>query len=110
MTIVASNSITLSNVNDGTITHVAYANSADGTDGFTTVYPNLNLLDGTKDFSGTWTNSSSWVTDGTYKGLTVKTQNVAWTPISKKFTVPTDGTYVALEYIRNPPTSNNTSI
>ncbi|MDH5115342.1 hypothetical protein OQI88_12840, partial [Lactococcus lactis] len=48
--IVASNSITLSNVNDGTITHVAYANSADGTYGFTTVYPNLNLLDGTRDF------------------------------------------------------------
>ena len=24
--------------------HTAYANSADGTDGFTTVYPNLNLL------------------------------------------------------------------
>ncbi|USI60485.1 hypothetical protein LP473_10810 [Lactococcus lactis subsp. lactis] len=49
MTIIASNSFTLSNVNDGSITHVAYANSADGTDGFTTVYPNLNLLDGTKD-------------------------------------------------------------
>ncbi len=27
--------------------HTAYANSADGTDGFTTTYPNLNLLDGT---------------------------------------------------------------
>lgn len=27
--------------------HTAYANSADGTDGFTTVYPNLNLLTGT---------------------------------------------------------------
>ena len=47
MTIVASNSLTISNVNDGTITHVAYAYSADGTDGFTTVYPILNLLDGT---------------------------------------------------------------
>ncbi|NRD17827.1 hypothetical protein HRD65_10100 [Lactococcus lactis subsp. lactis] len=34
MTIVASNSLTLSNVNDGTITHYAYANSADGKDGF----------------------------------------------------------------------------
>ncbi len=48
MTIVASNSLTLSNVNDGTITHYAYAYSADGTDRFTTVYPNLNLLKGTK--------------------------------------------------------------
>ncbi|SJN52155.1 Phage tail assembly [Sphingobacterium faecium PCAi_F2.5] len=49
MTIVASNSLTVSNVNDGTITHTAYANSADGKDGFTTVYPNLNLLEGTSN-------------------------------------------------------------
>ncbi|MDT2926813.1 hypothetical protein [Lactococcus lactis] len=34
MTIVAKNSLTISNVNDGTITHYAYANSADGKDGF----------------------------------------------------------------------------
>ena len=47
MAIVASNSITVSNVNDGTITHTAYAYSSDGTDRFTTVYPNLNLLSGT---------------------------------------------------------------
>ena len=33
--------------NDGVINTIAYANSADGTDGFTTVYPNLNLLEGT---------------------------------------------------------------
>lgn len=52
MTIVASNSLTVSNVNDGTITHIAYANSADGTDGFTNVYPNLNLGDNTKTFVG----------------------------------------------------------
>lgn len=32
---------------DGVINTIAYANSADGTDGFTTVYPNLNLLEGT---------------------------------------------------------------
>ena len=29
---------------NGVINTIAYANSADGTDGFTTVYPNLNLL------------------------------------------------------------------
>ena len=33
--------------NDGVINTIAYSNSADGTDGFTTVYPNLNLLSGT---------------------------------------------------------------
>lgn len=31
--------------------HTAYANSADGTDGFTTVYPNLNLSTDTKLFT-----------------------------------------------------------
>lgn len=33
--------------NDGVINTIAYANSADGTEDFTTVYPNLNLLEGT---------------------------------------------------------------
>ena len=33
--------------NDGVINTIAYSNSADGKDGFTTVYPNLNLLSGT---------------------------------------------------------------
>lgn len=35
------------NMADKNYLHTAYANSADGTDGFTTVYPNLNLLTGT---------------------------------------------------------------
>lgn len=34
---------------DGFINTIAYANSADGTDGFTTTYPNLNLLTGTSN-------------------------------------------------------------
>lgn len=65
----------------------------------------MNLLEGTKDFSGDWTNSGEWVTDGTYKGLTVKTQNVTWTPISKNFTVLTHGTYTISEYVRNTGSS-----
>lgn len=44
-------------------THIAYAYSADGTDRFTTVYPNLNLLKNTKSQSytstGTANNNSS---------------------------------------------------
>ena len=81
-------------------THVAYAKSADGKEGFTTVYPNLNLLDGTKDFSGTWIKSSSWVTDGTYKGLIVKRKTKAWNGIYKSFTAPKDGTYTFSAYIK----------
>ena len=45
------------------INSIAYANSANGADGFTTVYPNLNLLKNTKSQSytstGTATNNSS---------------------------------------------------
>ncbi len=62
MAIVAKNSLTLSNVNDGTITHYAYAYSPDGTDRFTTVYPKPNLLSGTKVhdiFKGTGTANAS---------------------------------------------------
>ena len=44
--------------NDGVINTIAYANSADGTDGFTTVYPNLNLLKNTRTLTATST--SSW--------------------------------------------------
>ena len=107
MTIVTKNSITVSNVNDGTITHTAYAYSIDGTDRFTTVYPNLNLLDGTKDFSGTWTNSSSWVTDGTYKGLTVKKRTAQWNGIYKTFTAPKDGVYTFSAYIKSSGNAAN---
>lgn len=55
--VVGTSSVTITNVNDGeagkpSYLHTAYANSADGTDGFTTVYPNLNLGDNTKTFVG----------------------------------------------------------
>ena len=94
--VVASQSVTITNVDDGTAgkpgadgktsyTHVAYAYSADGTDRFTTVYPNLNLLDGTRDFSGTWINSDGWVTDGTYKGLLLKNELVNGAVFIKTF-------------------------
>ena len=41
--------------------HTAYANSADGTDRFTTVYPNLNLLKNTRTLTAT-SNASWWNT------------------------------------------------
>lgn len=90
----------------GKYTHIAWAYGSDGSDRFSTIYPRFNLLDGTKDFSGDWINSSSWITDGTYKGLTVKTQNAVWRPITKKFTVSSSGTYTLSEYVRNTGSSN----
>lgn len=107
MTIVTKNSLTLSNVNDGTITHTAYAYSADGTDRFTNVYTNLNLLDGTKDFSGNWSNSGNWVNDGTYKGLTVKKRTGQWGGIFKPCAVSTDGIYTFSAYIKSSSTNND---
>ncbi|AAS66824.1 neck passage structure [Lactococcus phage phiLC3] len=49
--------------NDGVIDTIAYANSADGVDGFTTVYPNLNLLTNTKITQGD-INSKIWASIG----------------------------------------------
>ncbi|QPL22529.1 neck passage structure [Lactococcus phage RH6] len=86
---------------NGVINTTAYANSADGTDDFTTVYPNLNSIDGSKDFSGDWVNAGVWVTDGTYKGLTVKKRTRQWNGIHKTFTAPKDGTYTFSAYVKS---------
>ena len=63
--------------------------------------PNLNLLDGTRDFSGPWANASEWVTDGTYKGLTVKKRTGQWFGINKAFIAPKNGTYTFSAYIKS---------
>lgn len=113
--LVATRQITFTNVSDGPkgdkgdtyYPHTAWANSADGTNGFTTAYPNLNLLDGTKDFSGTWEWSDNSVTDGTYKGLTVKKTTSQWGGIYKTFTAPKDGTYTFSAYVKSSGDSAN---
>ena len=81
--------------------HVAFAYSADGKDRFMTVHPNLNLMDGTKDFSGDWISAGSWATDGTYKGLTVKKRTGKGPGIYKVFTAPADGTYTFSTYFKS---------
>ena len=63
--------------------------------------PNLNLLDGTKDFSGAWENASGWQTDGTYKGLTVKKRTEQWGGIYKTFTAPKSGVYAFSAYVKS---------
>ncbi|AGI10802.1 hypothetical protein fd13_0012 [Lactococcus phage fd13] len=91
---------------DGVINTIAYSNSADGTDDFTTVYPNFNLLEGSKDFSGYW-GIDDWVTDGTYKGLTVKKRTGQWNGIYKLFTAPKDGVYTFSAYVKSSGSSAN---
>ena len=86
---------------DGVINTTAYANSADGTDDFTTVYPNLNLIDGTRDFSGDWWYREGWENDGTYKGLTVKKKTSQWGGIARPFTAPKDGIYTFSAYVKS---------
>ena len=90
---------------DGIINTIAYSWSADGSDRFTTVYPNFNLLDGTRDFSGAWTNSGVWTTDGTYNGLTVKKRTAQWNGIYKTFTAPKDGVYSFSAYVKSSGSS-----
>ena len=85
---------------DGVINTIAYANSAEGTDDFTTVYPNLNLIDGTKDFSGQWIYSELSTDDGTYKGLTVKKRTDQWGGIFKTFTVPENSDYTFSGFVK----------
>lgn len=90
------------------ISAAAYAKSADGKDGFTTVYPNLNLLDGTKDFNGIWNNASLWTDDGTYNGLKVRKRTEAQKGTYNIWTVPSDGTYTFSCYIKS--TGNNAKV
>ncbi|AZF91957.1 capsid and scaffold protein [Streptococcus phage CHPC1091] len=81
--------------------HTAWSYSADGKDRFTTIYPNLNLLDGTRDFSGNWVGALEGGSDGTYKGLIVKKRIYQWQGLYKEFTIPKDGIYTFSAYVKS---------
>ena len=68
--VVASNSFTLSNVNDGSTPYfyIAYANSADGTDGFYIGGGGTNLLTNTGDLNANWNGYTSISTTMEYNG------------------------------------------
>ena len=67
----------------------------------------MNLIDGTRDFSGDWTNIARWIDDGTYKGLTVKKRTAPWDGIYKTFTVPKDGKYTFSAYVKSSGSKAN---
>ena len=77
MMIVASNNITLSNVNDGTTVHIAYADSADGKDGFY-VGGGTNLLQGTGTATGDVANGNGNLIEGSFNGYDAIKTNTAW--------------------------------
>ncbi|AAA98579.1 tail protein [Lactococcus phage BK5-T] len=109
--VVASQSVTITNVNDGAdgktpYFHTAWSYSADGTDRFTTTYPNLNLLEGSKDFSGGWWLVERSENDGIYKGLTVKKSEGPG--ITKQFIAPKEGIYTFSAYVKS--SGNNANI
>jgi len=62
--------------------------------------PNLNLLDGTKDFSGNWSWLEASTNDGTYKGLTVKKRTGQWGGIYKTFTVSKNSDYTFSGFVK----------
>lgn len=66
---------------------------------------NFNLLEGTKDFSGSWENSSSWVNDGTYKGLTVKKRTGVGRGIYKNLTIQNSNSYTFSAYVKGTGTN-----
>lgn len=65
----------------------------------------MNLLDGTKDFSGDWWLSNRSENDGTYKGLTVKKSEGPG--ITKQFIAPKDGVYAFSAYVKGSGDSAN---
>ncbi len=90
----------INETNKQDVTHTAYSWREDGTDRFTTTKPNLNLLDGTKDFSGDWWFYEDWHNDGTYKGVTVKKKIGQWGGIAKLFIAPKSGVYTFSAYVK----------
>lgn len=64
-------------------------------------YTGKNLYEGSQDFSGVWSNSSSWDTDSsTYNGLTVKKKSIAWNGLYKEIEVEAGKTYTFSTFVK----------
>lgn len=92
MATVSRGEITITNVDDGkpSYTHWAYAWSADGTDRFTPVYPNENLVLITKQLSDGW--NKTWAgyngtREVTEKGIKLTANAAAQTGVGEKLSV-----------------------
>ena len=121
MMIVASNNITLSNVNDGSTpyVHIAYANSADGTDGFYVSGGGTNLASGTSsDWTKVSVQSSDWgiralcdptyeIVDGETYTVQVEVRNVTPPVMLETYCFTSDGSRNGLLTQTRPVISND---
>ncbi len=69
-------------------------------------YPNLNLLVGTKDFSGNFNSNwsdggTSFYDDGYYNGFKVKSTKNQWYGMYQEYTVTETGSYIFSSFIKN---------
>lgn len=74
---------------------------------FTREFPRLNLIEGSKDFSGGWWAYEGWQNAGTYKGLIVKKKVGSSGDITKQFIAPKDGVYTFSAYVKSSGGSSN---
>lgn len=87
-------------------THIAYANSADGKDGFY-VGGGRNLLTGTQDWQGKWGNLPLWlVNEEKYEGLAVRKRLIAWYSLGQYYDANPNTTYTFSFYAKASEAGN----
>lgn len=67
-----------------------------------------NILTGTKDWSGTWVNSGSWTTNGTYKGFVVKTRTGQFLGLRILYNVIAGEKYTLSAFVKTAANANVT--
>lgn len=71
------------------------------------IYENANIYTGTKDFSGSWVNLSSWSTANSYQGFSVRQKSSQWEGIYENVDSLENETYTFSALVR---TTADTSI
>lgn len=66
-----------------------------------------NLLSGTRDWSGSWSNASAWHADGTHGGFAVMTRKYSWFGLYKTVKLVAGHTYTFSACVRVEPGENH---
>ena len=81
--------------------HVLYSDNADGSDPYEFNFPNYNLLENTKHFSGNWSNIEHWHYDGLYQGCSVLTTHDRYGGLYKTLAITKDGYYTFSAFVKS---------